>query len=156
MEPQSHIRQAQENKQLKPSTANSTAGDHKPLGRLILIDDHPAIGMIISAYLKAFGWDENQIDTCQSVDEAIGFIETRNNYSAILLDHVVPPAFHFRKSLDLLSSVAENTPIILITGLLPTDFGQQPIDSRITSVLEKDNLSPTSLHQALQAIDLVG
>ncbi|MBB34599.1 MAG: hypothetical protein CME88_14675 [Hirschia sp.] len=129
-------------------------GKHKPLSRILLIDDHVAVGTIISAYLTALGWEDGILDISRDVDNAVELIDSHSGYSAILLDHSVPPTYNFRDSLQLLDCTTSETPIILFTGLLPSDFGQKDIDSRITTVLEKDALSPIALQDTLHQVGL--
>ncbi len=119
------------------------------MSRILLIDDHPSMGVIVKAYLTALGGDPDTLDIREDVDQAVNAM-AENDYSVILLDHMVPPEYHFRESMKLLSDVVGDTPVILFTGLPPVDFGKQPSDARISNILEKDDLSPETLKHAFQ------
>lgn len=124
------------------------------VGRIMLIDDHYAMGVIFRTLLEALGCDIAKFDFCQDVDSAVTRLQTDPHYQIIFLDHSVPPTYHFRKSLDLLRNVDPRTQIVLISGLIPSDFGTNEMDSRIVSCMDKDQLSAKSLHNLLTSLEV--
>lgn len=119
-----------------------------------MIDDHYAMGVIFRTMLEAMGWNMSDFDFCQDVDTAVATIQTNSHYQLIFLDHSVPPTYDFRKSLDLMKDVDPFTQIVLISGLIPSDFGSEEMDSRIVCCMDKDQLSAKSLHSLLTSLEV--
>ena len=116
----------------------------------MLIDDHLSMGMVFKIMLTTLGCDPKSFDFCQDVDSATELLKQNPAYQIIFLDHSVPPTYHFRESLIVMDNLNDTTPVILFSGLIPQDFGSQPIDARINQCLEKDHLSPGSLYAILK------
>ena len=53
--------------------------------------------------------------------------------------------------LDILDA---KTPVVLISGEIPDDFGSVEIDTRVKACIEKDDLSAERLYKLLSSFDL--
>lgn len=123
------------------------------MSRILLIDDHSAMGMIFRTMLGAMGQAPADFEFCQDVDDAVVRIENNPPYDVIFLDNIVPPAFEFRGSLAMMDALDKNTRIVLLSGEIPNDFGKERIDARIAACMEKDALSARSLHELLMSFE---
>lgn len=119
----------------------------------MLIDDHPAMGIIFKTMLTAMGYGPADFDYCKDVESAVESLQANPPYNIIFLDNIVPPAFEFRGSLALMDSIDDTTRIVLLSGQIPDDFGSEAIDARVDICMEKDTLSAKSLHSVLTSFD---
>ena len=119
----------------------------------MLIDDHSAMGMIFRTMLGAMGQAPADFEFCQDVDDAVTRIENNAPYDVIFLDNIVPPAFEFRGSLEMMKALDKTTNVVLLSGEIPDDFGSETIDARIAACMEKDSLSARSLHELLMSFE---
>lgn len=119
----------------------------------MLIDDHSAMGMIFKTMLGAMGQAPLDFEFCQDVDDAVVRLQNNPPYDVIFLDNIVPPTFEFRGSLAMMKALDESTRVVLLSGEIPNDFGSETIDARIAACMEKDALSPQSLHELLMSFE---
>tara|TARA_Y100000052_G_scaffold23202_1_gene24582 strand:+ start:2378 stop:2764 length:387 start_codon:yes stop_codon:yes gene_type:complete len=124
------------------------------LDRILLIDDHSSMGVIFKTLLTAMGCAPSNFVFCQDVESARENLRESPAYDLIFLDHFVPPTYDFRDSLVLLSGVDAGTPIVLLSGTIPEDFGTHAIDARISRCLHKDDISVRNLHHLLTELDV--
>ncbi len=110
------------------------------------------MGMIFRTMLGAMGQAPADFEFCQDVDDAVVHIENNPPYDIIFLDNIVPPAFEFRGSLEMMKTLDKSTNVVLLSGEIPDDFGSEAIDARIAACMEKDALSARSLHELLMSL----
>ena len=52
----------------------------------------------------------------------------------------------------MMGEVRGDTPIVLLSGMIPQDFGTDAVDARIAHCMEKDDLSAKSLFALLKSL----
>ncbi len=122
--------------------------------RVLLIDDHPAVSVIVGCYLRGLGFSKDTLVHAADVEAGLEILQQADDFGAVLLDNAVPPYFEYRGSLGMIRDAGIMTPIVLFTGFPPKDLGMHELDSELHSVFEKDNLSPENLWETLQQLGL--
>lgn len=109
------------------------------LRRILVVDDHVNISKLVEAYVSKAAVKDTLVTYADSLEDAcLKVVEVRPNL--VMLDNLLPPYFDFRHSLKELKKVYDG-PIVLFSGEIPRNIGEQEIDKELAGVLSKDEIA---------------
>lgn len=112
---------------------------HNQAKGILVVDDHANISKLVEAYVSKAAVKNIIVDYADSLEIAcLKVVDAPPKL--VMLDNLLPPYFDFRHSLKELKKVYDG-PIVLFSGEIPRNIGEQEIDKELAGVLSKDEIA---------------
>lgn len=119
---------------------------------VLLLEDNPSDARLIEEYLIERHWGE-KADGAPEIIQANGLqngIEAQSEETDLVLLDLNLPDSTGLDTLESMVSVAENTPIVVLTGLDDQQLGVRAVERGAQDYLIKDEISPALLQRTIQ------
>jgi EAL domain-containing protein (putative c-di-GMP-specific phosphodiesterase class I) len=118
-------------------------------GRVLVVDDDPAIGRMISRVLEGAGYEVTAVDGGSAAVDAI----TRSQFDVVLSD-IQMPAMSGVELLSVIRAYDLDVPVILMTGEPTVETAIEAVSLGAIQYLQKPTLNETLLKSVEQACRL--
>lgn len=115
--------------------------------RVLLVEDHPGDASLLRAMLEQAGGDAARTVAASRLEEALAEL-SRQSFDVLLLDLGLPDSSGL-STLERIQHVAQNVPIIVLSGPADLDIALEAVRRGAQDFLRKGSVSPETLMRAI-------
>ncbi|MFB6153357.1 MAG: ATP-binding protein, partial [Halodesulfurarchaeum sp.] len=119
---------------------------------LLLVEDNPSDARLIEEYLIERQWEleTEGVPEVDHTDRLAGGIEARSEETDLILLDLDLPDSSGLATLQSMLQAAENTPIVVLTGLADQQLGVEAVERGAQDYLIKDEVTPALLQRTIR------